>query len=377
MSFAFEKAMVSLAMVSVSGVAMGYGCPPVIDSIWGAGVLTAGSTISAAVTGLTESVASARYVNLEYILSAMRVLTKQVDITASKQNAVMIAAKQGGATYLAERSARKAIFNTTMEYNAATGQGFDPCGELRRSKDVAVSLGEANRDMSEKVIRELDASPGRLVMNVGAVVAGRLSAARENYCTKDEQGMGFCAQAGSLAGADVDGGNFFSSATQGGGKAAAKSAMLNHLFGLPYQALSKTAAKTPAGQSFLDAKRSEDAYRSVAQNSLKTIQAWTESRSNGSTQTESVMDALSKKVGTYSGGDNYGAWEKSKISQSEHGLLVEYAKMAAAELYMMNLEYQQSERVEANVAAWLALRSRALSVDDTQVQRVGAVGRVK
>jgi hypothetical protein len=216
--------------------------------------------------------------------------------------------------------------------------------------------------MKEKVIREIDASPGRFVTDQGAVVAQRLKDAKTLYCTADEAKAGLCGTAGAEAGKDVDAANFFTSYNQTSPENAAKSAMLNNMYGVPYQAVSKDVMATPQGRSFLDAKRTEDAVRSVSQASLKSIQSWTESKGDSSNPSDSVLTTLAKKVNTYAGGDGYSDWELSKASQSERGLLVEYAKMMAAELYMLNADYQQQERVEAIVASLLALQQRAAAM---------------
>lgn len=354
----YKRSAMGGFLLSVSCVAAAMGCPPVIDSIWQESLASATSAIEGAITGMTESVTAAKSLNTQQILSAMRVLVKQISVTSEQQIAADIAAKSSGASYLAELSNRKAIFNATMDYSPATGQGFDPCGELLRSKGVAVSIGEANRDMQEKVLREIDAAPGRFVRNRAGNIDQRLAVAKELYCTPQEAASGLCRTPGPLAGKDVDAAHFFTSFDASSPEGKAKSALLNNMFGAPQQAITKEAAMSPGGQAFLESKRNSDAIGSVSMASMKAIQSWTESRGTGSGRSDSVLDALSKKVGVYSGGENYDAWERSKLSQSERGLLVEYAKMAATELYMLHAEYQQQERIEMNVSAWQALRAR-------------------
>jgi hypothetical protein len=374
----FQKATVCGVLLAVSGAAVATGCPAVMDAVWQAAMVTAGTTISTGITGLVESVSSARVLNLERMQSALRVLTKQIETTSNKQSAVDLGAKQATSSVMTALYQRKAVFNTMMDFNSATAQGFDPCGEVKRSQSVAVAIGEANNDMREKVLRELDTAPGRVVKDQGAVVSQRLKDAAELYCTADEVKAGVCANKSSLAGKDVDASHFFTSFSNRSDEGAAKSALLNNLYGVPYQAPPKEAANSVAGQAFFDAKRNEDAVRSVSQASMKAIQSWTESRGTGPNASDSVLDTLSKKIGTYTGGENYKAWEVSKTSQSERGLLVEYAKMKAAELYMLNAEYQQAERIEANMATLLALQVRATpSNGDSKAQAAAAQAKVR
>lgn len=308
----------------------------------------AGVRITGGIATMVEAIALARAANLALIQSTIRVTAKQIAASGEKQAATEVAAKQAAANFQVELANQKAVLDTTMEYNAATGQGFDPCGEMQRSRNIAVAMGEANTGMPDRVMREIDAAPGRLVANQADVAARRLSDARTIY------GPG-----GQLEGKDLDAGHFFTSYRIGSPEAQAKSALLNQMYGLPYSAPVPSMVNTPAGKAFFEAKRTEDAYRSVSQTIMKTLQSWTESRPGAGNGSDSVLSAIAVKVGTYSGGANYAAWEQSQTSQSEHGLLVELAKMRAFELYLRNLEYQQLELEEAALAALLPMRARS------------------
>lgn len=367
-----RKMIAAVVMLSASGFAASSGCPAVVDSVWEAGMTAAGTTIDAAIESMMQTISTTRANNLMRVQSALRVMTKQIDAASNKEIATNLAAEQATSGLAVELANRKAVFHTIMDYNVATGQGFDPCAEIKRSQDVAVAIGEANIDMTEKVIRELDAAPGKLTSNRSGMVAARMSQAKSVYCTADEVRMGLCGSVGAFAGKDVDSANFFKTAVVGTGDANAKSAMLNSMYGVPYQAITKQEAATPNGKAFLEAKRNEDAIRSVSQTSMKAIQSWTEERGTSTNKSDSVLEALGKKVNTYAGGDGYAEWEKSKTSQSERGLLVEYAKMAATELYMLHIEYQQLERIEANIATWQALSVRGAMKSNVPIGDGGA-----
>lgn len=377
MNKTFQKTTICGVLLAVSGVAAATGCPAVIDSVWQKAIDAAEATISTGINSLVETVSTTRVLNLQRVQSSLRVLTKQIEVTSNKQAAVEIGAKQASANLMAAMSEHKAVFTTMMEFNPVSGQGFDPCGELKRSQNVAVAMGEASSDMREKVLRELDTAPGRFIQDRSAAISQRLKDTKL-FCTADEVKAGVCTTKSALAGKDVDASHFFTSFHNQSEEGAAKSALLNNLYGVPYQAPPKEAANSVAGQSFFDAKRYEDAVRSVSQASMKAIQSWTESRGSGSNISDSVLDSLSKKVGTYAGGENYQAWEADKVRQSERGLLVDYAKMKAAELYMLNAEYQQTERIGANFATLLALQVRATpSSGDSRAQAAAAQAKVK
>lgn len=380
MSWNFKKSVVCVTLVSVCGIASGFSCPPVLDAVWQAAIASATSTIGAAVTAAGESIAAGNALNMERILSALRVATKQISVSTDKEITTDLNVRQAVSMAAADSATRKAMFNAIMDFNPATGQGVDPCGELSRSQTMAVSMSEASNDMREKVLREMDNAPGAFVADQGAILAKRIVDGKTKYCTADEVKAGVCSAVGPVAGKDVDAASFFTSAPVSSDQAAAKSAMLNYMFGVPYVAPNKDALSSASGKSFLDAKRSEDAYRSVSQASFKAIQSWTESRGTPEAPQPSVLDALAKKVGVYSGGDNYDAWEQGQASQTERGLLVQYAKMAAMELYLLHTEYQQTERIEANVSALYALRtrnSRSLDAAAGNARNATAQGKVK
>lgn len=355
-----KKIVVGLTILTITGEAVARGCPPVFDSVWESAMTTANTTISGAIKLMEGTISTKQAANLMRIQSALRVTAKQIEVSSEKQAATEVASKQAGANYMVELSNRKAVLETAMEYNAATGQGFDPCGEQRRSRNVAVALGEANANVPDRVMSEIDSAPGRLTHNQGDVVAKRLAESRTLYCTADQAKTGFCSQSGNLAGMDVDAGHFFTTYQVGTPEAKAKSALLNNVYGIPYLAPDKALMNPKSAPAFFEAKRVEDGFRSISQTSMKTLQAWTESRPGS----DSVIGSIAAKIGTYAGGNNYLEWEKKKSSESEHGLLVELAKMRAFELYMRNLEYQQLERQEANIAAVLALSARTMRAED-------------
>lgn len=372
-----KKTVSGIAVLFATGTAVGAGCPPVADGVWQAAMMAASSSISGGIVALVEAVSVARAANLMLVQSTIRITAKQIEVTGEKQSATELAAKEGAANFQVELANRKAILETTMQYNAATGQGFDPCGEVRRSQNIAVAVGEANTGMPDRVMRELDAAPGRLVTNQADIVSKRLADGKALYCTPEQAKAGFCQQPSPLAGKDLDAGHFFTTYQVGSPEAQAKSALLNNMYGIPYSAPDKSVVNSPAGKSFFESKRTEDAYRSVSQAIMKTLQSWTESRSGSGDGSDSVLGAIAAKVGTYSGGSNYAAWELKKASESEHGLLVELAKMRAFELYMRNLEYQQLDLEEAALAALLPLRARGGNDGSVSSERAAQRSKVQ
>lgn len=377
MNRTLKKSVVGATLLSFAGAVVASGCPAVVDSVWQAGLTSAGSTVAAAITGMVNAIGTERAANLMRVTGALKVLAEQINTSANTSNQQMLSAKQAAASVQADVYNYKAISKTLLDYDPITGQGYNPCVEQDRSKNLSVALGEASNDMQEKVIREIDAAPGAFVPSRAAVIAQRMKDASNLYCTASQVASGLCSTPGAMAGKDVDASNFFASAQGGTPQDNAKSALLNNMFGLPAVALPASAVATPVGQAFLDEKRTSDAINSVAQASLKTIQSYTASRSSGggAADSQSVLDALGSKVDTYAGGADYDNWAAAQASQSERGLMIELAKMEALDLSMGYMEYQSEERREASEAAKLALLARRMSNSDGPAQ--AALARAK
>ena len=55
-------------------------------------------------------------------------------------------------------------------------------------------------------------------------------------------------------------------------------------------------------------------------------------------------------------------WSSSLTRQSQRGLLVEANKMAGLEVWLRHRQYEQNQRIEANLAALLIARTEAQSI---------------
>ena len=97
-----KKLVLGALILSVTGKAVADGCPPVIDPIWQSGMNTASGTLSSQIQFMEERVNKARALNLTRIQSALRVLTKQIEVSNDQQAATEIAAKHASANYMVE-----------------------------------------------------------------------------------------------------------------------------------------------------------------------------------------------------------------------------------------------------------------------------------
>jgi hypothetical protein len=360
-----KRLAVALAAAMICGEATATGCPPVFDNIYIDSFVSGISSMIDSISSLVSGVGWQAMYNSQREMSGLKVLTKQISGSSEKEIIAMNQSMQGLATTVISQQTSEDVQKVYADYGTATGQGYDPCGE--QTKALAVTGGYANTQNVTSAVRgSIDAAPG-VWKDRTAAMTTRVNDHRQSYCTADEVKAGMCQTVGSNPGQDLTFSTFMVTATQGSVEDRAKDAFVNHVFGLPDQPFDPKNAKTPEVQAQMRDKMMRDGYRTIAATSFKSIQAMSTANpnatnptnNNGYVATTSFLDALDQKIDQYAGGANYLQWEKTLAIQSDRGLLVDLAKMAAFKLYLTSVEYDQYERMEANLAGLLSLENRA------------------
>ena len=335
-----------------------------VDTIWQFAITTGITTLINEIISRVTGTSNSNATNERKIMSALKVQTKQISVSADKEAANMSQVMQALSTTVIAQESAIQVQKVMEDFGASTGQGFDPCGEQVKSR--AVAAGYADSTNVVNMVRGVEAAPG-VYKSRGTALAARVSEHRTNFCTADERSAGLCTTVGANAGASLTFSTMLQTARVGDMADRAKNAFVNHIFGLPDQPLDASQANTPEGLAFVRDKMMRDGIRSISMTSLKAVQAMNTSAaaSSGSTADndghvadQSFLDAVKTKVDQYAGGANYKQWEVSLTTQSERGLLVNLAKMSAFKLYMTAVEYDQYERMEANLAGLLAIENR-------------------
>lgn len=365
------KAVVGACLLGVSGLAVGYGCPPVMDPIWQAAMTAAKEIETQGIEQAETKINEWRKQQAARVVSAIKAYTKQVYEAMNKLGEMEIAARNAHATSNEAIMQRERKFEVSLRYDRVDGQGYDPCNELDRAKKVATAVASANQTLSQRSLSEIDAAPGAVVAGNGtsAVLSQRVTDAKTLYCTADEAKAGYCT-VGPLAGKDTNAALFFQTRVNDSQESKALNAGLNYVYGLPESVPGKEVALSPTGQAFLETKRNADALSSVSQATLKTLQGWGESREPGANATPSVWDAVANVVNRYAGGEGYQDAMRYLTRGSDHGVLVMYAKQKAAELSLRQLEAQQLELIEANMTAQMLSSSRKVLTASTGSDRI-------
>lgn len=345
------------------------GCWPVQSYIWQQGVTYMGITVTKMIEMNYQILDKQWETNLKLLQSAIAVLAKQVQISGQKHADTVRIATQSQADYQNELAVSKSTFHSMLDYGFL-GQGSDPCLDQYQVTAINGAMNNAEANVGPAVNSTIDASPSKYHPNPGVAQSHQSSEVKAKYCSAELKASGYCQTVSTDPNIDVSAANFFSVTAQGGARDDAKNQMVNYIYGRPDIQPPKNVANLPDTAAYMNAKREQDAFRSLSALSFKTIQSWTSVNNTG----ESVIGAIEKKVERYTGGDGYEDWRKSIAVQRERGLLIEYAKMKAFELQMAALDYEQMERTEAVVAGINALESRNMaSTAATQANRIGVL----
>ena len=308
-----------------------------------------------------------------YKISALKVITSQA---ATSARAIINADQQiakGEVSAMGLLSAQKEHLRVFQEFSPQTGQGVDPCGQLRTQVALMAAAADAAGTASS-MVKEVMAAPGRFGDNkvyIDSLVNQRMS----SFATEDEEKLGLGKATtekvktadGSmypLAGADSNAETLFVDSDDPR-LLKAKSAYLNYVAGRPDAPVTKFAASNPGGKQYLANKMRKDAIMSIGLNSVAQVSAdyspghgheGDSPSTDAGEGTLSKVGAMDAVVAQYYGATGKDRWASS-MSQSKRGLMVDQVKMQSAMLAMDMHLLEQARRIEANVGALLAIKA--------------------
>lgn len=331
----------------------------------------------------------------DVVTAAVGVLTAQKAMAATQigkavENNTQIQSQAEQAVEM-ESKAREA-----QEQFGARSQGYNVCGVQAERIQVQKATENTRQAISEMIKNEVTARPGRYASRRTAM-AERLALHDALYCTASQAASNLCKTEGSRPGRSIMAATMFTPAPFDSAEYRDKSAFINNMIGLPDDPLDKTQATTPDGVSYMDVKRRKDSINSTALVSLKNLQAmYSGVYSNHLEQTKKDLDPaqsegkqlaqagdiakgknsaartgyasgdedgsgvplalqIKKDVDKYLGsGDEYKAWSKTLVGQTEKGVLKEVLQIKALRLYLQAQQFDQLSRMEAMLAANVA-----------------------
>jgi len=348
------------ASLLVSGVAYAALCGGGPAEAWTIGMITAlTNAVVGQIGSFTVAFMAESQIRFEQVISALAVATKQEGISA---NQVVDASRNAGETLLNAVRAQRindAAVKAYVDYSPQTGQGYDACGTLARNRSLDKAFGDAPARARNRVAT-LDAAPGALVESRVKSMADRLNMHRSKFCTQSEADAGLCS-VGSVPGGDANAALLFAGASNTSDEALARKAFIQNVIGAPDQKITQDAGKSQAGQAYLAAKNKKDALMSIPAYSLAMIDA-------NNTRTDeyngtSPNEMMKARVNAYFGGKEAQQWAVGLAKEAPRGLILEANKMAGLEVWLRQQQYEQGQRLEANLAALVLTGTDEMQAD--------------
>ena len=176
MNFRLKLASIVAGSTMLSSVSYGalYGFGPA-EAWTNAQIAALTKSVSANITAFGTSFGTQMSYKFEQIISAVAIATKQEALSANVVADNNRQTSEQLVNAIRAQQQNTAVAKAYLDFNAATGQGFDPCGTVAKNKsmDIAFSTMAAKAKAS---VGELDASPGRLVASTGQAMQQRLIA---------------------------------------------------------------------------------------------------------------------------------------------------------------------------------------------------------
>jgi hypothetical protein len=317
----------ALLVASVPLPARAWWCG-VNDAIWLAGHQTAEHALEARVTLLGTDLSAQRAVTLEMLLSAAKVNTAQEATNGGRESTMVKSSQQAVASTLSEQARRDAIVDAHEQYSFESGQGVNTCDAINLTATVTQALSNIG-ETGRKLYTGIDVSPGKAT-TVAAAAATRLTSS----ALTDAEPM------------------FDASASDD-----ARKALIQHLAGLPLPLPDASMPQVSADLMLMRARRVE-ALRSPALVSLNAVRAMSAADAHETgTSDVSPFVALDQLIAQYGGGDGFETWSAGLAAQSEHGLLVELARLRAVSLTLRQTQTEQQARLAALFATMVAVQA--------------------
>lgn len=342
-------------------------CPPYAEAITMAATVAA----KAALSSFTNQLYSAFTSQIEFFqqlkISSLKVVTSQVSLAAKMQIKAQQSVSTAETSAMAYLDSAKQQLEVFRQFSPQTGQGADPCGQMKRQK-VAIAAATYVNGKAAEYLKDIKTKSGRYG-DVDTHAKKLLKQRMELFASEDEQKLNKAPAASTvidnsgnlveLAAADTNAATLFAESDDERVRIA-KTAFISHLSGPPDAPLAKTQLNSNAGYQYLFSKARKDAMLSVGQSSLARVAS--ENDPDHEIGEQSLMGTMANIVnGVFGAGA--AAVHQAWTSQSERGLALDALKISSASLAMEVNQLEQAQRIEALVAALVAQEASALKTD--------------
>jgi hypothetical protein len=249
------------------------------------------------------------------------------------------------------------VVDAKLNYSPVSGQGFEPAQTHYRNHTLSDAFVESSRTTANEVMNmDIDNRPGFVVKSKADAMAKRLKQHRSLFCTKAEADQNLCTLSEKLAGADTNAAYLFKSSAKDTDEDKARQAYIQHILGEPDEPVSGNLKDNAESKANFVQKIRKDALTSIPAYSLQSIRI--ANMQSDAYQNYSPNELLHARVNQYFGGEEAKKWAGTLAGQTERGLLVEALKMHGLETWLHQRQYQQNQRLEANLAALLLINSQ-------------------
>lgn len=378
-----RKIVMGVTIALTSTVSFACFCPPqYVESFVQPMFQTSTVALNQAIKAVDLALSTEMQMYSVRLNSAVAILTKQKALATNQIADANRASAQMTAQAMNVLSQTERVKDATFTFGGEFGQGYSPCVVFSTRALIANRDAEMGEERRNRIMSEVVAGPGRYADTNQAFLA-LAKDHRDNFCTPDQVTSGMCAAPGTLAGASLKVSTLFEPVMEADPLYKAKIAFVNNVVGLPDAPVPQAAANTPAAASYVLAKAQKDALMSPALASFKEIQLDYTGLDTAHTGSDIPMAArMSREVARYLGNTpEYEAWTKVMVGQNSRGLMVEMLKVKALDLVLLEKQYRQYERMEANLATVVAGEMRRQNIRTTgaseQAARQDASSRIK
>lgn len=336
---------VGILMTSMVGAAM-YGGGPA--EMWTNNqIAQLVSTVNGSIASFNASFGTQLTTTFEQIISAVAVTTKQEALGASQVSDTTVQAAEQLLNATTAQNSNDQVVKAMLDYNGSTGQGFQPCIVLYKNKSLDHAWDNVSGS-AKKRMNNLSVGNGSFADSANSVMQTRLQTHRDKFCTAGEEKAGLCTES-SLPGGDTNAATLFEPASANSLIDQARTAYIENVLGMPDEKISEKAGKSEAGQSYMLAKARKDAFLSIPSYSLNMIAEANTSSPDFDNKSPNQM--LQLRVNQYFGGKEAEQWAATLTRQQPRGLLVEAAKLEGLGVWINQKQYEQNQRIIANLAA--------------------------
>jgi hypothetical protein len=309
-------------------------------------------TISANIISWGESFSTQMQNHYENMISAIAVATKQEAIAANLIADNNLKTSKQLVNAVAAQQRANEIADIVSKYSPQTGQGYKTCLIIQKNKTLDRAF-ENSHIAAQAYMAKLDNAPGTLVNSVTETMNNRYKEHLANFCTDTEANSDLCNKS-KLPGGDTNASILFSAAKPNSLEEKAQIAYMQNVLGRPDQKISKSAGSSIAGQDYFFYKNRKDALISIPAYSLAKLKAANTINPEVGYSPNQLLD---KRVNDYFGGTESEKWSKVLAGQDPRGLMVETLKIEGMQTWLDYLQLEQTQRINANLAALILLGS--------------------